>query len=95
MIARRYEWILIDLPTVWFRSTREIIANSIGVIVTAINTIPCLRQISETLLAIRSSRPESGPVAVAINRCEHGLLGGLARRNSCKTGLFRTRQFFS
>jgi pilus assembly protein CpaE len=84
MIARRYEWILIDLPTVWFRWTQDIIANSTGVIVTGINTIPCLRQISETLGAIRSSRPESGPVAVAINRCEH--VGG-ARRNHVKSVL--------
>ena len=94
MIARRYEWILIDLPSVWFRSTREIIANSTGVIVTGINTIPCLRQISETLGAIRSSRPESGPVAVAINRCEQGLLGGVARRNHVKSVLPNEAIFF-
>jgi pilus assembly protein CpaE len=94
MIAKRYEWTLIDLPTVWFRWTQEIIANSTGVIVTGINTIPCLRQVSETLGAIRSSRPESGPVAVVINRCEHGLLGGVARRNHVKSVLPNEAIFF-
>jgi pilus assembly protein CpaE len=87
MIAQRYEWVLIALPTMWFHWTREIIADCTGVIVTGINTIPCLRQVSETLGAIRSSRPKSGPVAVVINRCEHGLLGGVPRRNHVKSVL--------
>ena len=63
-------------------------------IVTGIKTIPCLRQVSETIGAIRSSRPESGPVAVAINRCEQGLLGGVARRNHVKSVLPNEAIFF-
>jgi pilus assembly protein CpaE len=94
MIARHYDWILIDLPTVWFSSTREIIANASGVIVTGINTIPCLRQISDCLSAIRSSRPQSAPVAIVVNRCEHGLVGGIARRNHVKSVLTNEAIFF-
>jgi pilus assembly protein CpaE len=87
MMAQRYDWILIDLPVTWFSWTQEVIANSTGVIVTGINTIPCLRQISESVAVIRTSRPHPGPVAIVINRCEHGLLGGVSRRKHVKSVL--------
>ena len=94
MIAQRYDWILIDLPVTWFSWTEDVIANSTGVIVSGINTIPCLRQVSETLASVRSSRPASGSVAIAVNRCERGLLGGIARREHVKSILRNETIFF-
>jgi pilus assembly protein CpaE len=94
MIAQRYDWILIDLPVTWFSWTQEVIANSTGVLVSGINTIPCLRQVSETLASVRSSRSEPGFVAIAVNRCERGLLGGVARREHVKSILRDETIFF-
>jgi pilus assembly protein CpaE len=94
MIAQRYDWILIDLPLTWFSWTQEIISNSTGVIVSGINTIPCLHQISESLALARSSRSDPGSIAVAINRCERGLMGGVARRDHVKSVLGEEVIFF-
>jgi pilus assembly protein CpaE len=87
MIAQRYDWILIDLPITWFGWTNEVISNSTGVIVSGINIIPCLRQVAESLTLIRSSRSQSGAVAVAINRCERGFMGQITRRGHVKSVL--------
>ena len=56
MIAKRYDLVFIDHPLTWFSWTSQVIAASDAAIVTGLNTIPCLRQISETLALIRSER---------------------------------------
>jgi pilus assembly protein CpaE len=95
MIAQRYDWILIDLPVTWFGWTQEVIANSSAVIVTSLNTIPCLRQASDTIASVRAGRPEAGgAVAVVINRYQRGALGGVARRNHVTSVLANETIFF-
>jgi MinD-like ATPase involved in chromosome partitioning or flagellar assembly len=71
MIARRYDLVFIDYPVTWFQWTPQIIAASDGAIITGINTIPCLRQVSETLANVRSSGSPALQLAVAINRRKH------------------------
>jgi len=89
MVAKRYDLILIDLPVTWFNWTGEIVANSNAIVVTGINTIPCLRQLSQAMAAVRDARPHSSPdsVAVVINRCERTLLGGVERRQHVESVL--------
>jgi pilus assembly protein CpaE len=94
MISSRYDLILIDLPVTSFSWIADVVANCDGVLVTGINTIPCLRQVSETLSAIRSYRVHSGPIAVVINRCERRMWGGVARRNHVQTVLRQEKVFF-
>jgi pilus assembly protein CpaE len=94
MIAQHYDWILIDLPVTWFGWTPEVIANSSAVIVTSLNTIPCLRQASDALAAVRAGRPEAGAVAVVINRYQRGPLGGVARRQHVTSVLANETIFF-
>jgi pilus assembly protein CpaE len=79
MISARYQLILIDVPSTWFSWTPQILAASDGVIVTGVNSIPGLRQIAETLAAVRDS--VGGEIAIAVNRCQRRLLGGIARRH--------------
>jgi len=55
VIAKRYDLILIDFPPIWFSWTGQVIAACDGAIITGLNTIPNLRQISETLTLVRSS----------------------------------------
>lgn len=94
MISSRYDLILIDLPVTSFSWTADVVANCDGVLITGINTIPCLRQVSETLSEIRSHRTDSGPSAVVINRCERRVWGGVARGNHVRSVLRQEKVFF-
>jgi pilus assembly protein CpaE len=94
MISKRYDLVLIDLPVTWFAWTFQIISGSDGVIVTGVNTIPCLRQIAETLSAVRDARHTDSQIAVAVNRCERGVLGRVARRRHAETVLQHEKVFY-
>jgi pilus assembly protein CpaE len=94
MIAARYDLILVDLPVYWFPWTTDILANADGMIVTGVNTIPSLRQISEVLSTVRSTRRDSSQIAVVINRCELQLLGGVVHRKHVESVLPNERIFY-
>jgi len=96
MIAKRYDLILIDLPVTWFSWTVDIIANSNAVLVNGINTIPCLRQLSQTLTVVREGRPgrAQDSVAVVVNRCDRSLLGGIERRQHVESVLGAEQIFY-
>jgi pilus assembly protein CpaE len=113
LAARRYDLILIDLPATWFPWTDQVVAASDGVFVTGLNSIPGLRQIVETLTAVRGSRvpalhglsdsngnsekiqdPATGQIAVAVNRCQRRLTGGILRRHHVETVLGNEKVFY-
>jgi pilus assembly protein CpaE len=94
MITRRYDLVLIDYPLTWFSWTPQVIGASDAAVVTGINTIPCLRQISETLVQVRSSGARSLQVAVVLNRCERTLLGMIARRKHVERVLQDEQVFY-
>jgi Flp pilus assembly CpaE family ATPase len=71
--------LILDLPTAWHSWTTSIISASDLVVVTGLNTVPGLRQVTSTLAAVKSVGPASDKVVVALNRCETRLLGGVAR----------------
>ncbi len=79
-MAARYEFIFVDMPVTWFPWTRPVISASSGLIVTGQNTVPGLRQIVETLAAVRNVGVAHSAVAVAVNRCRHRMLGGVVHR---------------
>jgi pilus assembly protein CpaE len=79
-VAQTYDVILVDLPPEWRPWTVHVLAASHGIVVTGVNVIPGLRQIVETLAAIRSEQGVAGRILVAINRCEIGAFGRIARR---------------
>jgi pilus assembly protein CpaE len=81
MISARYQLILIDLPLTWFSWTPQIVAASDGIIVTGVNSIPGLRQIAETVAAVRDSAGADAQIAIAVNRCQRRFWGGVARRH--------------
>jgi Mrp family chromosome partitioning ATPase len=68
-IASRYDYMFADLPVTWFSWTRPVIAASRRIVVTGLNTVPGLRQIGETLAAIRGdgTAADQRDIAVAIN----------------------------
>ena len=94
MIAARYDFIVIDAPLAWHPWTAHVIAAAHGVVVTGLNTIPGLRQIADTLAAVRSTPGAAGDVAVVLNRCERALLGGVARRGHVNQVLGNETVFF-
>lgn len=94
MISKQYDVIVIDLPVTWFPWTRPVLGSSDGIVVTGINTIPGLHQISETLAAVRDVRGAPDQVVVVINRCERGLLGGVARQQHVQKALEQEKLFY-
>ena len=94
MISSRYDLMLIDLPVTAFSWTADVIANCDGVLVTGLNTIPGLRQISETLTSARSYANHTRPMAVVINRSERRVLGGIARGKHIEAVLREEKVFF-
>ena len=94
MISTRYDLVIIDLPVTWFSWTFQIISGSDGLIVTGLNTIPGLRQLAETMAAVRDARNAAGQLAVVVNRCSRGLMGGVARRGHVEKVLGRQQVFY-
>ncbi len=94
MIATRYDLVLIDHPPMWSPWTPQIIAASDGAVITCLNTIPGLRQASETLTHVRASGPTLLQVAIVINRCQRGVFGSVARRKHVEMALPEERLIF-
>ena len=96
MIGKRYDLILIDLPVTWFSWTVDIMNNADAVVLTGINTIPCLRQLAQTLAVVREARPDSAKdsLAIVVNRCDRTLLGGVERRQHVESVLKDEQIFY-
>jgi pilus assembly protein CpaE len=94
IITRRYELVFIDYPVTWFPWTAQIISASDGAIITGINSIPCLRQLSETLSLVRSGSPPALQIGIVINRCERTFLGSILRQKHVEMALRDERLFF-
>ncbi len=94
MVARHYDLVLVDYPPAWFPWTAQVIAASDAGIITAINTIPCLRQVTETLAQVRASGSPALQIGIAINKCENTLLGAIARQKRVEMVLRDERLFF-
>jgi pilus assembly protein CpaE len=80
MTLKKYNYIVLDLPVPWFSWTPPTIESSDAIIVTGINTIPCLRQAKATLDLVVSAKSSSSQVAIVMNRVAHRLVGGIERR---------------
>jgi pilus assembly protein CpaE len=85
--STRYNVILIDLPVTWFAWTPKIIEASDATFVTGVNTVPGLRQIVETLAAVRGIPQVTGRLAIAVNRCRRRLFGRIERRQHVEATL--------
>jgi pilus assembly protein CpaE len=94
MVSARYDLILIDLPPTWFSWTSQIIFASDTVMVTGLNTIPSLRQMVETIAAVRDVGQPDVRIAVVINRCARNLVRGIARRRHVETLLGNEKVFY-
>jgi pilus assembly protein CpaE len=78
-MTHRYAYIVIDLPLSVHAWTIPLLAASKGILVTGLNTIPGLRQIEETLRALRAEALVAADLRAVINRCDFGLLGKVVR----------------
>lgn len=94
MIATRYDLILLDLPVTWFNWTRQLLSAAEVVLVSGLNTIPGLRNVAGTLAAVRTVERVPPKIAVVLNRCEHRIVGGFARRNHVTNLLASEEVFF-
>lgn len=95
LFSLHYDLVLIDFPAIWYSWTPKILAASQGTVVTGINSIPGLRQIAETLTAIRGSEGLSTEkICVAVNKCERGAFGRVLRRQHVDSILKREKIFY-
>jgi pilus assembly protein CpaE len=81
MIATRYDSLIIDFPPLWFDWTAQVLSVCNLAVVTGLNTVPGLRQISSTLEAVRGIESAPKQVIVGLARCQTTLLGRVARRH--------------
>jgi pilus assembly protein CpaE len=79
-VSRTYQVVVLDLPVYWFAWTAPIIENSDAVLLTTLNTVPCLRQLRRTLEAVDRHQPQTEKTAVVINRVSTDLFGRVQRR---------------
>jgi pilus assembly protein CpaE len=80
IISERYDLVIIDLPPAWFDWTEQVISICDLAIVTGLNHVPGLRQVFEILQALKGIDRAPARIVVALNRCESGLGGRVARR---------------
>jgi pilus assembly protein CpaE len=93
-VARHYAYIIVDLPVSAHAWTIPLLTASEGILVTGVNTIPGLRQIAETLRALRAANGITAEIRTVINRCELGLIGGVARRDHIARVLGDEKRFY-
>ncbi len=87
LISVRYDLVIVDLPPTWSDWTDQIISVCDLAIITGLNNVPGLRRIAEILQELKSAARVPPQIVVALNRCEYGLAGGVARRQHVKRAL--------
>ena len=92
-IAQRYSTIVIDLPLSVHSWTIPLLAASKGILVTGLNTIPGLRQIEETMRALREEATITADVRAVVNRCDFSFLGKVARADHVARILGEDKRF--
>jgi pilus assembly protein CpaE len=92
-MAQRYSTIVIDLPLSVHSWTLPLLAASKGILVTGLNTIPGLRQIEETLRALREEATINADVRAVVNRCDFSFLGKVARADHVARILGEEKRF--
>jgi pilus assembly protein CpaE len=93
-MAHRYAYIVVDLPLSAQPWTIPLLAASKGILVTGLNTIPGLRQIEETLRALRAEALITADVRAVVNRCDFGLMGKVIRADHVARILGEEKRMF-
>ena len=94
MILEKYDFIVLALPPPWFSWTAPTLENSDAVIMTGINSIPCLRQMRTTLDAVRGTNAPPSQVAIVINRVTRNLFGRIKRQQHVESVLAKENIFY-
>src|SRR5258707_1496276 len=87
LISDRYDLVIVNVPPPWLDLPGQILGVSDLAIVTGLNNVPGLRQIAETLQEVKRAERVPPQIVVALNRCESGLVGGVARRRHLSQAL--------
>jgi pilus assembly protein CpaE len=80
MVLAKYNYIILDLPVSWFSWTIPVLENSNAIILTGINTVPCLRQMRATLDEVAKTKVSPSQIAIVMNRVKRRLLQRIERR---------------
>ncbi|HEX5470897.1 MAG TPA: AAA family ATPase [Lacipirellulaceae bacterium] len=94
MILERYDFVILDLPVLWFNWTIPTLENSSAILITGINTIPCLRQLRATLDAVLAAKASSSEIAIVLNKINRRLFGRIERQHHVKRVLADQKVFY-
>jgi pilus assembly protein CpaE len=84
MISHRYDFILADLPPSWNAATQQLLRVADLAVATGLDTIPGLREVTDTIKGFRQLEHPPARIVVALNRCQIGLFGGLTNQSYAK-----------
>jgi pilus assembly protein CpaE len=87
LISLRYDLVIVDLPPTWLHWTEQIVSVCDLAIITGFNNVPGLRRIAEILQELKNAERVPPQIVVALNRCEYGLGGRIARRQHVQRAL--------
>jgi pilus assembly protein CpaE len=94
LIVNRYNLVVLDLPVSWFSWTVPILQHSDTIVLTGINSVPCLRQLRLSMDEVLRAKSTVAQVAVVINRAEEGLFGGIKRRQHVERVMGKQKIFY-
>jgi Flp pilus assembly CpaE family ATPase len=79
-IVTRYDFIVLDHPVFWLNWTVPALEHSDLIVMTAVNSVPCLRQLRATMDAVLSVKSSIAKTAVVINRAQDAMFGRIKHR---------------
>jgi len=78
-VSRRYDLVILDLPSFWFPWIDNVITGSDAVVITGGCNVPSVRQLAHRVRHLDDIAVPAERVAVVINQCEATLLGRIPR----------------
>ncbi|WP_046863574.1 AAA family ATPase [Microvirga massiliensis] len=94
-ISKRYDFVHLDLPTMWFPWIDNLIIGSDRVFVTGTYNIPSVKRLTTTMQYLEGLNISANRVAALINQTETGLFGsGVVRRSDITSALPRVQVMF-
>jgi pilus assembly protein CpaE len=93
-IARRYDVVIVDMPSFWLPWTANVISGCDVVVVTGAYNIVSVKHVVSRLAQLDEIGVAPNRSAVAINQCATSLFGGIMRRSDVDGALAGRRAFY-
>lgn len=92
-VAKRYSYVLLDLPNQWHGWLDNVLIGSSAIVVTGEATVPSIKQIINKQKHLDSLTIRRDKAAIIVNACDTNLLGRISRKGEIDR-TFSGRQIF-